>query len=345
MDKKTTDNRIRYYWVDNMKLFACVLVVVFHFIPSLGAIFAIPRSVDIVKSAVYTFHVPLFFVCSGFLYQKSNKVHSFKSWGDNVISKLIALGVPYFTFSFITILIKILFKDDVNTVAPENILYSLFAYPSAPYWYLYALFLLFLVTPCMKTKKQAVILFAVSAAARIFYTVNLDYLHIQLPYIIDSIICRLIWFAFGMLIAFDVIDFKKLYMKILMPVVFAAACILSIVFYKDGDSTEVVKLVLGAMFVLFFVFIFINIRIEKADKLSERLSPLFMPIFVMHTIFAAGCRILLVKLGITSALIHIPLGVFVAFALPSIYYLIAKKLKLFMFFIYPKKVLKNKETV
>lgn len=40
-------------------------------------------------------YVPLFFICSGYLYQKYSKVSDFINWKKNVIKKALALGVPY----------------------------------------------------------------------------------------------------------------------------------------------------------------------------------------------------------------------------------------------------------
>lgn len=62
----------RYLWVDNLKMFACLLVVIGHLYMSMMAGGWI-RENNILYcwpiQTVYTFHVPLFFVCSGFLYQ------------------------------------------------------------------------------------------------------------------------------------------------------------------------------------------------------------------------------------------------------------------------------------
>mgnify|MGYP000614840063 FL=1 len=157
-----------YYWVDNTKCIACILVVLGHFWMSMVVSGISKENViyDFTIQSIYTFHVPLFFVCSGFLYQKSNRVHTIKSWNKNVLYKLLNLGVPYFTFTLITFLMKAVFSNSVNN-QNGNIIRTLFISPIAPYWFLYALFFLFLVTPCMKTKKQAEVLLAVAFALKI----------------------------------------------------------------------------------------------------------------------------------------------------------------------------------
>ena len=62
----------RYLWIDNLKMFACLLVVIGHLYMSMMAGGWISENNILYCwpiQTVYTFHVPLFFVCSGFLYQ------------------------------------------------------------------------------------------------------------------------------------------------------------------------------------------------------------------------------------------------------------------------------------
>ena len=60
----------------------------------------------------------------------------------------------------------------------------------------------------------------------------------------------------------------------------------------------------------------------------------------MHTIFAAGIRVILFKLGITQWYIHIPVGIIATFAGPVIAAFIMNKTKYLEFFIYPLKLIK-----
>lgn len=79
--------KTRELWVDNVKIIACVLVTLGHFFQSM-------LSADIMQSndvyewfnqTIYMFHVPLFFLCSGYLYQKHTKIKNIVSWRNNVI--------------------------------------------------------------------------------------------------------------------------------------------------------------------------------------------------------------------------------------------------------------------
>jgi len=112
----------RYLWIDNLKMFACLLVVIGHLYMSMMAGGWINENNILYCwpiQTVYTFHVPLFFVCSGFLYQTTapNEWNVKKHIG-NIKKKAFALGVPYVTFSTITLLLKNVFATDVNNAAP-----------------------------------------------------------------------------------------------------------------------------------------------------------------------------------------------------------------------------------
>lgn len=90
----------REIWVDNVKVIACILVVLGHFFQSMTKSDVLPQMIYIkwFNQTIYYFHVPLFFICSGYLYQKLSVVNDAHSWGRNVLKKIINLGIPYFVF-------------------------------------------------------------------------------------------------------------------------------------------------------------------------------------------------------------------------------------------------------
>lgn len=78
------------------------------------------------------------------------------------------------------------------------------------------------------------------------------------------------------------------------------------------------------------------------DNLAENcvfkfMSKYTMPVFLMHTICAAPTRSILFKIGITSAWIHIPIGLAVSFGGPILVAIVLKKMKYAEFILYPGK--------
>lgn len=148
----------REIWVDNVKVIACILVVLGHFFQSMTKPDVLPAN-DLYQwfnQTIYYFHVPLFFICSGYLYQQLSVVNNVHSWERNIRKKLLVLGVPYFTFSFATWLLKTVFAGSVNSES-GGLFDTLFLHPASPYWYLYALFFLFLITPTFCNRTAAAI--------------------------------------------------------------------------------------------------------------------------------------------------------------------------------------------
>lgn len=157
MDKKTAV-RTREKWVDDVKVIACILVVPGHFFQSMTKASILPENdlYEWFETTIYYFHVPLFFICSGYLYQKYSKVNGVSSWCKNVAKKALALGVPYATFTTATWVLKKMFSSSVNDQT-GGLGDTLLLHPTAPYWYLYALFFIFLVTPTFSSVKAAAV--------------------------------------------------------------------------------------------------------------------------------------------------------------------------------------------
>ena len=129
--------RTREKWVDDVKVIACILVVLGHFFQSMTKANILPEN-DLYQwfnTTIYYFHVPLFFICSGYLYQKYSKINSVDSWYKNVAKKAFSSSV----------------NDQIGGLGD-----TLLFHPASPYWYLYALFFIFLLTPTFKSVKMAV---------------------------------------------------------------------------------------------------------------------------------------------------------------------------------------------
>ena len=141
-------NKGRELWPDLVKIIACILVVCGHFSQSMvkSGFMDDDHFYRWFQLTIYSFQVPLFFICSGYLYQKYSKVNSFDSWLKNVFNKAVSLGVPYVVFTLITLLMKTVAGGLTNSTE-GGFVQTLFFWPTAPYWFLYTLFTIFLLVP------------------------------------------------------------------------------------------------------------------------------------------------------------------------------------------------------
>lgn len=101
------------------------------------------------SDVIYTFHMPLFFALSGFLYGY-HELRCFQSPGKFLRKKLIALGIPYLIFSVFYIFFDLALQKFVqtNTVITLKDAVALLWNPVAHYWFLWVLLLYFAVVAC-----------------------------------------------------------------------------------------------------------------------------------------------------------------------------------------------------
>lgn len=332
MSEKTA-GRTREKWVDDVKVIACILVVLGHFFQSMTKANILPEN-DLYgwfNTTIYYFHVPLFFICSGYLYQKYSKVNSVGSWCKNVAKKALALGVPYATFTTATWVLKKVFSSSVNDQI-GGLGNTLLLHPTAPYWYLYALFFIFLVTPTFSSVKSAAVGLIVALAAKVLiltggYSV----------YAVSTVLSNEIWFVIGMSICSFNVQLKG--RKIQGTIFGLLFVILSIVVYTAKISGSAISFAIGLLVCVAVIMMVAGFE-EKFGRGMKLLAKYTMPIFLMHTLFAAPLRSILMKIGIENAVIHVVLGLVISFAGPIIAAWIMKKTKWLEFFLYPNKFVK-----
>ena len=341
-----SDKGQREIWVDNVKVIACVLVVLGHFFQSMvkSEIMADTDLFEWFNQTIYYFHVPLFFICSGYLYQKLSCVNNIKSWKSNVLKKALSLGIPYFTFSIISWIIKNVLSSQVNNGA-GGFVDNIFTAPVPPYWFLYALFFIFIVTPTFSSKKKAGIGVIVALILRILLIIGRGHLGF-IPYGVLRIMEYEIWFVMGMCMCLT--DFKKAVAERKGALIFSALIgilfiVFSLLIYVMGIISEGAELILGTAACLSIIILIIKIYVRNNQStLFGFMAKYTMPLFLMHTIFAAGTRIVLFKLGITGSGVHILAGLFISFAGPVVAAIIMSKVRALDFLLYPTKYIKIK---
>ena len=327
--------RTREKWVDDVKVIACILVVLGHFFQSMTKANILPENdlYEWFETTIYYFHVPLFFICSGYLYQKYSRVNNVSSWCRNVAKKVLALGVPYLTFSTATWLLKTVFADSVNKQA-DGLFSTLVVNPSAPYWYLYALFFIFLVTPTFSSVKATTVGLIIALAAKTIILMGGGYS----IYAVSTVFSNEIWFVFGMSICvFNIQPKSKRVQGTIFGLLFI---ILSIAVYTVEISSSVISFAMGLLACVAVILMVAGFE-DKFGRVMNFLAKYTMPIFLMHTLFAAPVRSVLLKMGITNTVVHIVLGLAISFAGPIIAAWIMKKTKWLEFFLYPNKFIRK----
>ena len=116
--------------------------------------------------------------------------------------------------------------------------------------------------------------------------------------------------------------------------------ILSIVVYTAEISGSAISFAMGLLACVAVILIVAGFE-EKFGRGMDFLAKYTMPIFLLHTLFAAPLRSILMKIGIENAVIHVVLGLVISFAGPIIAAWILKKTKWLEFFLYPNKFIRK----
>ena len=111
---------------------------------------------------------------------------------------------------------------------------------------------------------------------------------------------------------------------------------------ESGVLATIASLVLGVMGCTSVILITRNISLNKwLEKIMNVLARYTLPVYLMHTIFAAGIRAVMLKLGVHNSSVHVVIGLTASFAGPVIAAEIMTRLKC-DFLLYPSKYLSKK---
>lgn len=309
----------RELWIDYMKAIACLSVLTFHVIYGLqNAGLKCDFVLTNIKNICGFFQIPIFLFASGYLYGKkvwkqhencsgANILGSVKEYFDFTGKKLINLGIPYVVFSAVYYFINVTFASSVNfTYTPKDLI-GIYHTPLAQYWYLFASLLIFLAIPVLERLFQNEILVLAFLITWKFINMffisetNYDYYFAQYAcfFYLGTLYCR----------HYEAVSFKKtkprawIFSSLLLIALYASPY-----FFQWGQAFDVVILFLVVLF-LFLLCVFFEKNAEKCRcKFLDVVSKYSFQIYLLHTMVTAAVRIVLVKMGITSAWIHVILG-------------------------------------
>lgn len=148
--------RLRY--LDIAKGIGIILVVAGHFFP-VGS----PHWYEVLRQVIYSFHMPLFLLISGFVFVYSGQ--SGQPYLAVIKNKFRRIAVPYLVTSVVFVAIKFLLQCFSvylkNPVTAASFL-KIFWYPEAAvsFWYLWALWWFYLVVTLFRSKVSRLILLA-----------------------------------------------------------------------------------------------------------------------------------------------------------------------------------------
>lgn len=327
--------QLRSTWVDYAKGIGILLVVYGHVARGLvSAGIKLPADLyTLVDSVIYTFHMPLFFFLSGLFFFDSL---ARRGRGQLILTKIDTIVYPYLLWSLIQGLIEVGMSRYTNGGTDIKDVLSILWHPRAQFWFLYALFMVFvlaIITHFNSTKELAIALFATGCALYIYQN--------ELP---TSWNMGFVWrnycfIALGILISRYHHHEEKLASSIFMlsALFIGAEYIFHIALAKRFDQYGSWSLAVALSGIGFISAM--SIHLSKSNKFTwlMHLGRASMAIYLMHTIASSGTRVILQKFGhIHDPWIHLCAGLVIGIGAPWMVYHLTSKFKISGLFEAPK---------
>lgn len=299
--------RPREPWVDATKGLACFLVAVGHGFQGLvmAGLMSPAGWWKWFNASIYCFHVQLFFLCSGYLWQRSGKGRDGDSHLRAVGKKAWVLGVPYSAFIVCQWALKTALAPWVNSPA-GSLFRALFVAPAPPYWYLATLAMLFALFPRAGTKRAWAWMFGVSVLLKAAVSA---WGGKSWGFAAHTVAEHAFWFVAGMGLASWGAGLLRT-----RPARWAAA-VGAVAFLAGSTGAPAVGgsvrpwtcWGLGILACIAVPVGFSNAtRPSPAGAFWNWLGRNALPVFLMHTLCAAAVRMVLRTLGLSTLWVHVP---------------------------------------
>ncbi|WP_282039773.1 acyltransferase family protein [Saccharicrinis aurantiacus] len=325
------EGKLRFDTLDIAKGLGIILVVYGHVargINSSGIEFKLFEKFD---NAIYAFHMPLFFLISGFLFQKSIS----KPKKRIFLSKLDTILYPYLIWSFLQICIQYILSNLINGTVDIIDVYTFFL-PRSQFWFLLALFAIMTITLFL-TKRHKNLYLLVSSILSILLIIiplNLEFA--------DQITGNILFFNIGIVLSTNRPKFYKLIenrtLLIINSIIFI---VLEILLFNLKESSIINQLILAISGSILIIQIS-NKRFMNINFLKE-LGQQSLVIYILHILVGSGTRVILLKIfKLDNLHVHLFIGTLFGVFIPFLLYKLGFTKRLSFLFTPPKA--KEKDT-
>ena len=306
----------REIWVDYAKAIGIILVVYGHVARGVfkaGMEYA-PVIHNLVDSVIYSFHMPLFFFLSGLFFIQTLRKRGARGF---FINKTETILYPFIVWSLLQGGIEVILSSHTNNHTSIADVLSLFWEPRAQFWFLYALFLISIISVYVYKNLDTKFNLTVFAIASLAYLLR-D--HFNLIPAVGYVSKNFVFFSLGILMYENkkILANKNSY---ILPVFFIAFVVLQCVFHYQLNLTYLTdqylfSLVLALVSIIFIASLCLYLSKYRIQWL-KLLGVSSLIIFLMHILVASGIRMALQKVfGIEDVLLHLVLGTLLGVMVP-----------------------------
>ena len=301
----------RIAWLDALKGFAIFTVVLGHCVTDCLASNTFPKDKEMLQRVydfIYSFHMPLFFLISGYLFYLTKSYRKYEI-------KVIDFMIIYLLWNVLTWFLKFFMADAVNNPVTLQNLMTIFYIPLQQYWYLYSLIIFYLIFSIFNIRKIniKVLIFM------LFIAVFSKYYNLEIS-IVKNTLFHMFFFALGGYLNNINLGIKN---NLIYNSSFVIICILNCILYicnihvfKNPFMAVVNQLVVASSASLLLVFIFNKYKRLKTSKMFMLFGQYSLQIYLVHCFITAGTRFGLRYLNIVNLPLYFILGTLLGLLIP-----------------------------
>ena len=314
-------------WVDCTKGIGIILVVMAHVISGINNnIFKQEDSIYFyIYNVISSFHMPLFFIISGFLYKHTQRKKI--QYIEFVKKKLISLGIPYLTFNLIYFVCGLFTNDDKYNF--KNLIWILVK-PISHFWFIYALLIIFLIMPILENmcKQNLKVLLGVELIICYFF----------IP-VSDGIVYQILYYSIFFVMGGIICEKKTVLMDCNKKTLIACFLMFLLSYWLNKKYVNywignVIVGLLGSLLVIIMSYICFD-SILGLQKFFSKLGGATMSIYICHSLFVAAGRKVLISIGVANPIVLFVSGMFLGISLPYILDVISQKNIIVKMLFYP----------
>ncbi len=285
----------REYWIDELKGIAILFVVFEHTIArTVAGLNLNSFLLNNLDFFIKTFHMPLFFLASGYIYamHERNTLRNSK-YSSFVKKKFFDLFVPYLIFAVPIWLGKFVFSKWVTRQVEVKDLFMILLNPIAFLWFIYILFFIEIIIAGLDktTKYKTEIIFSITvlmAFSRCFITTNIK--------LVDRVLYYPICYTAGLMF-YKYRDVLKKNISVILSMTISIVC-WCLVFNHRSNMFLVILINVSSITMIASLFYKIRCSSNKKNFISF-LGQISIYIYILHPIILNVIRVCLLKLHIS----------------------------------------------
>ena len=307
---------MRIEWLDSLKGFAIFLVVVGHVILGYmhtGMFIEHQWSLQFVYDVIYSFHMPLFFIISGFLYKLTWRQKDIRL-AKSISNKVLNMVLMYILFSVVFWIFKYIAAEYGNIQMSDQFilmdLLYIFISPLAYLWFLYVLIWLFLTVPIFESIIKPTTVFIIFLCLYFF----MPPVHGLLK-IINLIIYGGVYFTLGSVLCMYQDQLRTIICNKLIGIGFISI-VLAVITFPYIEVHNILKFICaisGSVFLSILFFKFKNIKWVTIWNICGRYS---LGIYILHLYFSGPLRTIFKHLSIDNIMVCLILSCMISTIVP-----------------------------